>query len=205
MKPNIEELRKIIVASFASSIKQKENMSTNFDRSTRFVSILSKKIHSTWYSNNKLNLKSIDEHGKKFGGEWLYDMCITETRKIFDKRYKNSSAEINVKVLFAMECEFSTGLKDFADDFGKLLCSGADDYLFVQGLNQITESERKKFIENRKDIIKTELSMNAKNFFIAFVPTPGKRNDPVSLWNRDEVLTNWIEVYLYDKANSTYY
>lgn len=181
MKPNLSKIKKIITDSFLEVYRSRSKFD-NSQKSSRFLTIVSSKIHSEWYKGKKLNIQTTDENGISKSGEWLYDMCITEQIQIQDEKYLDSTAMINTKVLFAMECEFSTSIKEFAQDFGKLLCSNSEYILYIQGLNQESDYYE-DFIKRRKSIIENKFSHIKKRLFLAFVPSPEKTSKNKSFWD----------------------
>lgn len=195
---DINKIKDLIKTSFKEVYDLRENFD-NTKRSSRFVTVLSEKIHQYWFKDKKLNVQKIYSNGKKESGEWLYDMCITEQKEIKDIKYPGSKALINTKILFAMECEFSTSIKEFCQDFGKLLCSAADQLLFIQGLNQTTDEGRTDFIERRKRTIEKYFCNFGKDFYLAFVSSPEKIRNNNSYWDFLKSTEEWIKVFYFNK------
>jgi hypothetical protein len=196
-------LEEIIIASFkkAYQLKDTENFKNdNQRRSSKFVYEVSRHIYDKWFSkcDYTLHLQEVDDSGKKSSGEWLFDMCITSGRTITDDRWRiKSHAPINTEIVFNMESEFSTGLKDLAQDLGKLLASKSNVSLYIQGLNQIVKKYREEFIDNRISILKEQLIDDIQNeFYIAFCPSPVKETNQ-SLWDTYDMaeLLSWIKVF----------
>jgi hypothetical protein len=166
-------------------------------RSARFVwklgeglkSQFCREAHSTLLTQRVLDGNG-REDGRKKGtrirkepGEWLLDIAIVQKTEIEDHGSKSVS-NINTRMIWAVESESSTSLKDFADDFGKLLCVKADEYLYLNGLDQQPGKNQELFISRRIETIERGLNKKLReirnqpaNFYMAFWPSPsnGKR------------------------------
>lgn len=208
MRLNNNEIAKIIFTSFKETFENKDKgklKESNPFRSSYFVSLVGKKIEESFRSakSNFQSIESIENTNKK-GGEWLYDICFTRQIEVKDEKYKGT-AKINTNILLACESEFETSLSAFTTDFGKLICSNANQITFIQGLNQSTKTGRIDFIESRKNIIKNQLhDMIRDDFVLAFIPTPGKYGE-MSFWDKyaDEVL-EWASIWIYDKSDNDF-
>ena len=198
VKIESSEISNIIKSSFLQVYNNRKDLN-NSQRSSRFITVLSDRICDKWYPKKTPKLQRTNEDGKNEPGEWLFDMCITDEIELIDSSYPSSRSDINVKILFVLECEFSTSLKEFGKDFGKLLCSNADKVLFIQGLNQ-EEKYVRDFINRRNRIIEKNFANLGINFFIAYVPSPGKKVDK-SYWDRLLNPVDLIEVYLFNSIN----
>lgn len=210
MRLSHQEVAKIILGSFRLAFTQKDQGKLKDNpsfRSAYFVSCIGKKLQEH-FENQKENTKVkvhyqfIDDImvGKKIGGEWLFDICVTSTLKLIDKRHKDGKSVINTNLLFACESEYGTSLTEFATDFGKLVCSNANQFAFIQGLNQ-KKNGRKSFIESRKKIIETQLCNTIKDdFVLAFIPTPGSVEGK-SYWDNGEEVLTWASVWLYSVSD----
>lgn len=204
MKPDNQRIAQIIYDALKLSFDKRNEgklINNNPMRSAYFVSNVATNIHKTFFSKSKLNVQSLEDiDSNKQSGEWLFDFCITEQCPINDIRY-GGNAEINTKVLFAGESEFHTSIEGFGKDFGKLICSDANQYCYIQGLNQKTEEGRRDFIQSRKEIITKQINHFIQDdFVLAFVPTPGKGAE-LSFWDEHENdVLGWTEIYIYDKS-----
>ena len=203
MRPTNNEIAKIIYDSFIDSFNKRNQgrlAENNPLRSAYFLSKVANCIHQNCFPNSKLNVQSVaDVDNGKMKGEWLFDFCITELVGIVDKKY-HGKTEINIQILFAGESEFDSSISAFGHDFGKLICSNANQYCYIMGLNQKTDAGRKDYIESRLSVINDQLSKHVKDdFVLAFVPTPGKIGEK-SYWDKDEDVINWIKIFMYDKS-----
>jgi len=203
------EIARIVYFAFKKAFEEKDNeylMGNNPFRSSYFVSLIGDKLkeHYTDAVTHYQAIDSIDKK-KKRKGEWLFDICVTSQLMLVDHRHKDGIALIDTNILFACESEFSTGINDFATDFGKLICSNANQYLFIQGLNQSTESGRNDFVSNRKEIIRNQLKdFIQDDFVIAFIPTPGKMGER-SFWDTYEnEVFKWASIWMYDVSKNDF-
>lgn len=175
-------------------------------RSAKFLFELSDGILKTFHPNCKLHVINVSDTGKKSSGEWLYDMTISKQANIVDKRWGGKSrSDLNTKILFNLECEFGTSLKEFTEDVGKLITSKSPTSLFIQGLNQITIEGREDFIKNRLEIIKEQMGKYIENhFLIGFCPSPVKKST-ASVWDLFSFsdLVNWIQVFGWDNTTQS--
>jgi len=198
-----QTVAEILQFAFNKAFREKDHgllKGSNPFRSTYFVSLIGDELkkHFTDAETHYQAIESIYSE-KKIGGEWLFDICVTSQLPIEDSRYIDGKAIIDTNILFACESEFGTGLKEFATDFGKLICSNANQYLYIQGLNQSTEAGRNEFINARKDLIRLQLRNLIKDdFVLAFIPTPGKRGES-SFWDTHEKeILSWASIWIYD-------
>lgn len=208
MRPGNEKIAQTIYNAFIYCFESRnlgKLANDNTFRSAYFVSTLAKGIHQEFFIDSKLNVLSIDNsEERRQKGEWLFDFCMTERCHITDKKY-GGNTDINTKILFAGESEFHTSIEGFGKDFGKLICSNANQYCYIQGLNQKTAEGRRDFILSRKEIITKQLHQFINDdFVLAFVPTPGIR-ETMSFWDENEKdVVSWIEIYIYDKSANTF-
>lgn len=210
MRPSNKEIAKIVLDTFIDTFSERnkgELKNNNPLRSSYFVSLIGERIHKTFFTNSKLNIQKVSSVNSKSktSGEWIYDICITSQQEITDSRYKGTSF-VNTNILFACESEFETSIAAFATDFGKLLCSNANQILYIQGLSQSTEQGRLDFIESRKKIVTTQLNNLIKDdFVLAFIPTPGKIRDG-SFWDtHHNTVIAWAEIWIYDKSKNEFF
>jgi len=148
------------------------------------------------YCNNFIDVKD----GKRVSGEWLLDITITEQIEVTDREKKQSRALINSEIIWAVESEAATSLPAFAEDFGKLLCVQAKNYLFLNGLDQKKIKDQQAFIDRRLDTI-TDLLQKINfhpndNFYVAFWPSPAQSGGS-SLWGTvgGNDLVNIVDAY----------
>ena len=199
----------IVFESFRKAFEKKDTPPFQHDnphRSAYFVSEIGRQVEA-YFKGAKPHYMAVDSSAdkKKMPGEWLFDICVTSQLEIIDERHKDGRSWINTNILFACESEFDTSLSSFATDFGKLICSNANQYLFIQGLNQSTEQGRKDFINSRKSIIRTYLEhLIRDDFVLAFIPTPGIIKGQ-SYWdtNEKEVLS-WASIWVYNASENDF-
>lgn len=209
MKVPTTEIANIVFHAFQTAFKHKYIgilKDDNSFRSSYFLHLIGIELEKNHFKGAKFNYQRVPSIEKKerTSGEWLFDLCITTEKEIIDNRYKDGKAMINTNTLFACESEFSTGLKDFTTDFGKLLCSNANQYLFVQGLNQSTQQGRIDFIDTRKKIITSQLEhLILDDFVLAFIPTPYKMGNS-SFWDQHEDAIHWASIWIYSASQNKF-
>ncbi|ACL06482.1 hypothetical protein Dalk_4805 [Desulfatibacillum aliphaticivorans] len=212
------ELLNIIRDGFEHAYRLKDNgkfaespegkRGNNSRRSAKFVFEVGKRLYKHIDPDEnqfKLHVQKVEDDGKKDPGEWLFDICITKSIKISDS-YKNkndenkNSAQMNTEILWIVESEYNTSIREFAADFGKLYCSYAQNLLYLHGLNQKTERGRNAFVKRRIKTIEevwNNRSNDSQRLFIGFWPSP-EIKDGKSLWdaeNQDESLVDWIRLF----------
>ena len=143
------DVAKMVYRSFQETFQLKDQgklAGNNPHRSSYFVNLMGKKLQEH-YKGAKTHFQAIDsvDAENKVSGEWLFDICVTAQFQINDIRPGTLPTPINTNILFACESEFETSLSAFTTDFGKLICSNANQYLYIQGLKQTTETGRKDF------------------------------------------------------------
>lgn len=195
------KLKKILNNGFHSALKFTDEgkfKDSNSLKSAKFVSIISESIFNEFYNNsgNNLNVIKVDGQGNKDPGEWLLDACITQNTIGFKK-----------KIILAMESESDTSLKAFNDDFAKLIHIKAENYIYLNGLNQKTNLGNQKYINNR--LLYAQQLMNPEEFstfFIAFWASPKKIRGFESIWSaiNDGELEHLKEVYLYEYSDGIF-
>jgi hypothetical protein len=211
MKLTNIEIADFVYQSFLIAFNEKDTAKLKNDnpfRSSYFVSLIGEKLENHYSKSAKTNYQHINslEERKKSTGEWLFDISVTSQMEIIDTRHSDGKSMINTNILLACESEFETSLSAFTTDFGKLICSGANQYMFIQGLNQSTEAGRKEFINFRKEIIQNQLRhLIRDDFLLAFIPTPGKIGNN-SFWNtHEENILDWAEFWIYNVAENIFY
>jgi hypothetical protein len=206
--PN-KDVAKFVSCSFYEAFQKRNQVpykDNNPLRSSYFVSLIGNKLETHFSDKNtSTHYLSVNSNNKKEKGEWLFDICVTSTLDIVDNRHKDGISSINTNLLFACESELDTSLSAFTTDFGKLICSNSNQYLYVQGLNQSTEKGRKDFIESRKEMIQTQLFNLIRNdFVLAFIPTPGKVGSG-SFWDTHEKdVLNWASIWIYSASGNDF-
>ena len=199
---NVAGIENMVSKALVKSIQQvegKEVLTDNKLKSSIFVYMLSEEFRNSFGGKYKINVVGYDKEKKKRKpGEWLLDIAITEEIQIQDPEDVRSKGDISYRMIWAIESELNSGIKAFADDFGKLLCVKSENYLFLNGLNQKTEKGRLDYIKRRTATIgkmQKDLSLALNNYYIAFFPSPAKKNGE-SLWdkNSQEELLKMITV-----------
>jgi len=159
-------------------------------KSSIFVYELGKMLYDkSRYNSEDYKLKVVRWNYDKdirIPGEWLLDITIIKDKEISDMSIERSKTRIPFKIIWAVESESNPSLTAFAEDFGKLLCIKSDNYLFLNGLRQITEKGRKDYIQRRiktATVLLSDPSFIKNNFYLAFWPSPA-RSDGISLWDK---------------------
>ena len=197
-------ISELVLTAFKTSIENEKIVDSNSMKSSYFVSQLAN-LFSDKFKKDAL-VQSTDRYGNKSSGEWLLDITIVSKDKI-GTSYKNRKSDIVKKIHWAIESEFSTSLNEFSKDFSKLLHIRSEAYLYIAGINQLSEGARREYIKAQ-----TELAMDLVSeqgidspFYLAFVPTPGKSHEHSSLWNGGyEMLKDWVKVINLTKITKTY-
>ena len=202
-------LASIVYLSFKKAFEERNRALLKNDnpfRSAYFVNLIGKEL-AIYFKDAKTNYQAVDSifNKSKSSGEWLFDICVTTQAEIIDERKEGRKSKINTNILLACESEFETNINAFTTDFGKLICSNANQKLFIQGLNQKTKDGREDFIISRQEIVKTQLQhLISDDFVLAFIPTPGKIGNQ-SYWdeNEKEVLS-WSKIFVYDASKNDF-
>jgi hypothetical protein len=198
LKIDLKLLFGLLIESFKYTHELKDKIAENDCLSSKFIFEFMNRIYKKYFNDDTvLNIQNVDDNGKRSPGEWLYDACIVRRKTIYDEPYKTNT-EINIEILLAFESEFSTCLKDFAKDFGKLLCSKSDNKIYICGLNQITKNGRSSYIERKIRTINKYLKNNIDNMILIFFPST-KGN----LWRKHKFdeLKFWIEIYYKESSD----
>lgn len=181
------DLKEVIQKSFCSAVNwSNDNGKKHFSnalKSAYFVSKLGENLISFWGDKTlKKNVIHVDNLGKKHSGEWLLDLTIV-------KNYHSGNyRDFIKKIVWAVESESSTSFKAFNDDFLKLVHIKADNYLYLNGLNQKTQQGANNFIKKRVELaekILSEIFPDSFNnpFYLGFWCSPCKKGNN-SLWNQ---------------------
>ena len=180
----------LVEKAFTSAWTNPNNLSNN-KRSSYFVSELSKEFEDR-YKATALVQKT-DPNGERHTGEWLLDIAIVKTKEV-GTDYKNRKTTVVDSIIWAIESEFSTYIKEFCKDFTKLLYIKANGYLYIAGLNQTDKKARENYIEAQKKLATTLVeSKEIKSpFFIVFIPSSGN-----GVWDefKLEELISWFKCY----------
>jgi hypothetical protein len=140
-------------------------------------------------------VQETDKYGGKTTGEWLLDIAIVSKQKVHTS-YKDRNASIVEKIIWAIESEFSTNLKEFCKDFAKLLHIKSEAYLYIAGLNQMTPEPRQAYINAQVELAKSLVERHKikEPFYMVFVPTPGQSGTHKSVWDAFEPdeLASWL-------------
>ena len=172
-----KKLKSVLDKSFNNAILLSKTFplaSDNQFKSSLFVSEFGKGIFQTFYDNDDFNLKTIkvNNNGKKISGEWLLDICVTNENNGFIEN-----------ISLAAESESNVSLKAFQDDFAKVFHIKADNYIYLNGLNQLTTKGLKNYIIKR--VAYTEKLLNnstIEKFYLGFWTSPQKKGGYNSLW-----------------------
>ena len=162
-----------------------------------------KKTSNNWVIKKELKVQRVNEDGTgKLPGEWLLDIVIAEY--IEDPEICISNVPFVKKILWAVESESDTSIKAMADDFGKLAVVNADNYVYLNGINQDSDHSVERYIDRRirtvNKILKTvDDHFKDKELYYAFWPSPGKTLGRESYWEIDlNTLAKRVRVYKID-------
>jgi hypothetical protein len=187
-------LQNILNESLISSINfsSYNKFQHNFLKSAKFVSIFGEGIFNQVFNQSdfRLNMIKVDDYGKKYTGEWLLDIAITQNTDGFRK-----------KIILAVESESDTSIKSFNDDFAKLIHIKAQNYIYLNGINHSSTQGMENYISNRLEYAESLLNANEfPIFFIAFWPSPKKVKNSESIWNSilDGKYLHLNKVFLYE-------
>lgn len=202
MAISIKNVEDVIKGSLQKSINTGVN---NRLRSSIFVSNVADGLYSFYKdSHDDLKLRMIgfdEELLTRVEGEKMLDISIARTKKIADPGKANSEAEIDYQLIWAVESEASTSLPAFADDFGKLLCVKSNNYLYLNGLDQLQEKSRTSYMERRIEIAKqmlAESGLDYGHYYYAFWPSPASNKaHKMSFWDmhQEDDLLNMVRVF----------
>jgi len=180
-------------------LSSKDNFpQSNSLKSSLFVSEFASTVYEEFfnYPANKRNVITVKENGEKQPGEWLLDITITKNVGDFKER-----------ILLAVESESNTSIKSFHEDFAKLLHIKAENYIYLNGLDQKTKSGRDIYISKRNSYA-LRLMRNAgiNSFYLGFWASPRKIGNVDSIWNElpDGKFRHLNQVTLYKFINNTF-
>ena len=182
----------------------------NSNRSAKFVSEIAAGIDRALNKSSDVpaflvNSQWVNDDGQRTSGEWLLDIAVTT---LFQLTEQSNQTDLSVAIEWAVECEYSTSLEQFAADFGKLICVRSKKQLYLNGINQTTPDGRTKYIERRLVTAAGALEPVAdlmSNFYFGFWPSPEKpkpasrHRDESSLWEVEELsdLLSSVQLYRY--------
>lgn len=202
IKISAENLEDIIKDSIIEALKIEDN---NRLRSTLFVSNIANRLFDCYKEcREKINLNVIgfdETNGNRIAGESMLDITIAKTEEISDPTVKHSKAVIGYQLIWAVESESDTGLPAFAADFGKLLCTRSEHYLYLNGLDQMQPKNQKAYIERRllnANMLLEKAGLNSSSFYYAFWPSPAKNSShEKSFWDlhSPDELVNMVRVF----------
>ncbi|MCX7066587.1 MAG: hypothetical protein NTW85_02655 [Methylococcales bacterium] len=205
------ELLKGIQTSFDDAVKwSKENSDvTNALKSAMFVNKIGDALYSL-KSDDTLLLNVIEvpenkgESGvwKKKSGEWLLDITITQNTN-------NAKDGFKEKIIWAVESESNVSLSEFHKDFAKLFHIKSDNYLYLNGLNQMTERSVNDYIKIRLEQVKEITKNSDKIFWFAFWASPCqcKSKQVSSIWTKLHPAGDFEhlkDIHLYKFENGKY-
>ncbi|RIH66179.1 hypothetical protein D1164_04515 [Mariniphaga sediminis] len=193
-------LKEVLNSSFLSSlnITANDNFHLNALKSAKFVSTVGHSLFNEFYKNTDytLNVIPVDDQGNKLPGEWLLDVAITQNVHGFRK-----------KIILAVESESSTSIKAFNDDFAKLVHIRADNYIYLNGLDQKTEKGKQDYTDRRLLYAKNLLSTGSyPSFYLGFWASPKKIKGYKSIWAAilDGEFSHLKKVELYKYQNGDF-
>ena len=182
LNPTEKSVLALVTKAFKEALNNKK-LRTNPQRSSFFVSELALSLEEKY--GGKALVQKTNEQGIKRPGEWLFDITVVKKKEV-KTEYKQRSAEVINKVLWAVESEFSTNLKEFLKDFAKLLHVKSSAYLYIAGYNQSTKEARDSYIKSQLALARELVTEQriTEPFFIVFVPSPAKMSSGSSLWDQ---------------------
>ena len=144
-------------------------------KSAKFVSTVGDSIFNEFFKNPDyyLNVITVNDQGNKLPGEWLLNITITQNIQKFRR-----------KIILAVESESSTSIKAFNDNFAKLVHIRADNYIYLNGLDQKTERGKQNYIACRLSYAQNLLSAESyPSFYLGFWASPKKIKGYKSIWS----------------------
>ncbi len=188
----ITEVKKLIKNALKNAFEEanKGNIDDAKLKSSIFVSNVGRVFNNEYNNMNNYRLKVVgydSNNRKRTPGEWLLDVIIAKEMVISDQEKDKSEAKILYQIIWAIESESNSSLPAFAEDFGKLMCVKSENYLYLNGLQQKTSNGHSDYIKRRTKTAKQcldDANIKEKNFYIAFWPSPARRNGS-SLWDKE--------------------
>lgn len=206
--PNIQlnrddyTFKKFVDDALNDALANSATLTKNTYKSKYFLSTLADNIFMSISSNNgyKLNVIKTDKIGKGTKGEWLLDIAITKTlevSQIYDG--KVTPIKINSALLWAIESESHTGLKQMAEDLGKLLCVNSEKYVYMNGFDQDDMTSVNKYIESRLDVAIIILNNSSfrHDLYYVFFPNPSQKKQNSTYWNDTSIASGLIKALSY--------
>ncbi|MCK8818142.1 hypothetical protein MWH28_12320 [Natroniella sulfidigena] len=164
-------------------------------KSAKFVECFGNNLYREFCENEldssepKLAVQKVKDDGSgKQSGEWLLDIVIKKEFEIADPDKKQSKANLVKDVLWAIESESSTSIKEMAKDFGKLVVINAENYVYLNGVDQKTIENVNAYIKRRIETVEDIMDkigerFIGKNLYYGFWPKPGSSNWSENYWD----------------------
>jgi len=165
----------LMISKRNTFIQLRTYIQLNSLKSAKFVSDFANNMYKDFfnYPGIKLNVIEVDDKGKKYPGEWLLDITITKDVNGFKDR-----------ILLAVESESNTSKKAFDEDFAKLIHIKAENYIYLNGLDQKSINGKDNYITNRISYAeKLMRNMRINNFYLGFWASPRKIGNVGSIWD----------------------
>ncbi len=197
----------VIRRAFYTS-KQQANDSdlTNKLRSALFVENMGHELMKIY----DLNVyKSYCQHvnfdnKKKDTGEWLLDLLIGQSKSIFEPGAKIRHEFIS-SIEWAVESEYATSLKEFLQDFSKLMVIQSKNKFYLNGYRSDNLEELNKYVSKR---LRTAAQLISEcdekaDFYYGFWPSPEKYHGD-SFWNKTKIANEIIQLYKWNSSTNEF-
>lgn len=180
-------------------------------RSAKFVFEVSNELYQNLNRVDlDLKVQQVSDGGHKTSGEWLFDAAVVKAQEINESGSRNSTQLINTEIEWALESEYATGLKALCDDFSKLLVVKAKHLVYLNGLNQQSDSGIENYIKTRLQTIEgflNQIGFTDLDLYFGFWPSPEKiKSTGESQWDGKtlEELRNTIQLYHFNTGTMSF-
>lgn len=198
-KTVIEQITK---TALDMALDKKYNNKLRFSKFTSNIGNQLFQLYSNSTEELGLSMAGFDQKTTKNSeSEWMLDIAIAKRKQIFDPGKRQFSAIISHGILWAVKVEANPELPAFARGFGNLLCASSVYYLYLNGINQLQETNRNSYIERRLELAREllkETDIGYKKFYYTFWPSPdthhAKGKSFWDLYSKDELL-NMVKVF----------
>lgn len=160
---------------------KKNNIADAHKRSSLLLDYVVREVHECLSSADKADCKiiknAVESDGTKRPGEWLLDAVLAKKTQIVDDEVPKSRTEINASLVWAIECEYHSGMPAFARDFSKLLFTKSRNHLYLNGIQRKADYE--SYMARRTRTVKEILDSKSpydhavQNMYFGFWLVPG--------------------------------
>ena len=132
----------------------------------------------------------------KTSGEWMLDLVICEFHPFNEAGITH---EFRANIEWAVESEFNTSLKEFLEDFTKLLNICSKNKLYLNGYRSKSPESYSKYVQRRIETAADLIKKYNKggNFYLGFWPSPQEYQGE-SFWEISKNYQKIINVYKWD-------